>query len=53
METKNTPFSLHDIMLSYLAANSPVTPKPKLNAKVLDAPQTLLSQVFGVDYEFR
>lgn len=53
METKNTPFSLHDIMLSYLAANSPVTPKPKLNAKVLDAPQTLLSQVFGLDYEFR
>jgi 2',3'-cyclic-nucleotide 2'-phosphodiesterase (5'-nucleotidase family) len=53
MEPKNTAFTLHEAMLSYLAAKSPVTPKPKMNAKVLDAPQTLLSQVFGVDYEFR
>jgi sulfur-oxidizing protein SoxB len=50
---QNTPHTLHSTMLSYLAANSPVTPTPPLNAKVLDAPQTLLTQVFGVTYEFR
>lgn len=50
---KNTPHTLHSTMLAYLAANSPVTPTPPLNAKVLDAPQTLLTQVFGVTYDFR
>ena len=42
-----------NILKDYLAANSPVTPQPPMNAKVLDAPQTLLSQVSGVDYVFR
>lgn len=50
---KNTAYTLHSTMISYLKNNSPVTPTPPLSAKVLDAPQTLLSQVFGVDYEFR
>lgn len=50
---KNTPYTLHTTMAEYLKANSPVTPTPPQNAKVLDAPQTLLTQVFGVDYEFR
>ena len=50
---KNTEHTLHSIMKDYLAANSPVTPLPPMNAKVLDAPQTLLSQVSGVDYVFR
>ena len=50
---KNTEHTLHSIMKDYLAANSPVTPQPPMNAKVLDAPQTLLSQVSGVDYVFR
>ncbi len=36
----------------YLAANSPVTPTPPMAAKILDAPQTLLTQVTGVDYKF-
>ena len=49
---KNTPYTLHQTMRDYLAANSPVTPKPRGDVKVLDAPQTLLSQVFGVDYQF-
>lgn len=49
---KNTPHTLHQVMRDYLAQNSPVTPKPKGSVKVLDAPQTLLSQVFGVDYKF-
>ncbi len=49
----NTPYTLHQTMRDYLAANSPVTPKPRGYAKVLDAPQTLLTQVTGVDYTFR
>ncbi len=51
--THNTEYTLHTTMTEYLKANSPVTPTPPQNAKVLDAPQTLLTQVFGVDYEFR
>ena len=50
---QNTSFTLHDMMKKYLTANSPVTPTPPLNAKILDGPQTLLTQVSGVDYTFR
>jgi S-sulfosulfanyl-L-cysteine sulfohydrolase len=50
---KNTAYTLHSVMKDYLAANSPVTPSPPQNAKVLDAPQNLLTQVSGVDYSFR
>jgi len=50
---KNTTYTLHSVMSEYLKANSPVTPTPPLAAKVLDAPQTLLTQVTGVDYQFR
>ncbi|NIK72582.1 2',3'-cyclic-nucleotide 2'-phosphodiesterase (5'-nucleotidase family) [Thermonema lapsum] len=50
---KNTPYTLHSVMKEYLQNNSPVTPVPPQAAKILDAPQTLLTQVFGVDYEFR
>lgn len=50
---KNTPYTLHSVMIDYLKNNSPVTPTPPKAAKILDAPQTLLTQVFGVDYEFR
>jgi 2',3'-cyclic-nucleotide 2'-phosphodiesterase (5'-nucleotidase family) len=50
---KNTPYTLHSVMKEYLKNNSPVTPTPPQAAKILDAPQTLLTQVFGVDYEFR
>jgi len=52
-EGKNTPFSLHQVMRDYLAANSPVTPAPRGYAKALDAPATLLTQVTGVEYTFR
>ncbi|MBL7798004.1 MAG: 5'-nucleotidase C-terminal domain-containing protein [Saprospiraceae bacterium] len=51
--TVNTEFTLHQTMRDYLAANSPVTPRPRGYAKVLDAPQTLLTQVTGVEYAFR
>ena len=49
---KNTTYTLHTVLKEYLKVNSPVTPTPPLNAKILDAPQTLLSQVTGVDYKF-
>jgi 2',3'-cyclic-nucleotide 2'-phosphodiesterase (5'-nucleotidase family) len=51
--TRNLPITLHEVMTNYLAEHSPVTPTPPMNAKVLDAPQNLLTQVTGVDYEFR
>jgi 2',3'-cyclic-nucleotide 2'-phosphodiesterase (5'-nucleotidase family) len=50
---RNTSFTLHQTMKNYLAANSPVTPTPEQNAVALDAPETLLTQVTGVPYEFR
>lgn len=51
-QAKNTKSTLHQVMLEYLAANSPVTPTPPKNAIVLDASQDLLTQVSGVDYTF-
>lgn len=48
----NTEFTLHKTMYNYLAANSPVTPTLHKNAVALDAPETLLSQVSGVPYQF-
>jgi 2',3'-cyclic-nucleotide 2'-phosphodiesterase (5'-nucleotidase family) len=51
--TKNTEHTLHSTMLAYLKNNSPVTPELQRNAVALDAPETLLTQVWGVDYEFR
>lgn len=51
-EAHNTTFTLHSAIKSYLKVNSPVTPTPQKNAKILDAPQTLLSQVTDVDYSF-
>ena len=51
-EAVNTPYTLHEVMKEYLASNSPVTPKLEGNAIILDAPSTLLTQVYGVDYKF-
>lgn len=48
----NTNFTLHTALKSYLKVHSPVTPTPQNDAKILDAPQTLLSQVTDVDYQF-
>ena len=52
-DAKNTSNTLHLVMKEYLTANSPVTPTPPVNSDILDAPQTLLTQVTGVDYKFR
>lgn len=51
-ETQNTPFTLHTIIKEYLAKHSPITPTPMKNAIALDVPETLLTQVTGVDYQF-
>lgn len=51
-EAFNTESTLHDAMLAYLKTNSPVTPLPPKAAVILDGPETLLSQVTGVDYTF-
>ncbi len=53
VNAKNTNNTLHSVMKEYLAANSPVTPTAPENADILDTPQTLLTQVTGVDYTFR
>lgn len=53
VNAKNTDNTLHSVMKEYLAANSPVTPTAPENADILDASQTLLTQVTGVDYTFR
>ncbi|MBK8699469.1 MAG: 5'-nucleotidase C-terminal domain-containing protein [Saprospiraceae bacterium] len=52
-DAANTKFTLHDVVLDYLKNNSPVNPLPQHNAVILDAPETLLTQVSGVDYTFR
>ncbi|MFM6946996.1 MAG: bifunctional metallophosphatase/5'-nucleotidase [Flavobacteriales bacterium] len=49
---KNTPHTLHKVMESYLLTHQVVTPTPHGSAKVLDAPQNLLTQVTGVPYQF-
>lgn len=53
IDPKNTKYTLHSVLKAYLAANSPVTPTPPMAARILDAPQTILSQVRGVEYQFR
>jgi sulfur-oxidizing protein SoxB len=50
---KNTPYTLHSMLREYLKVSSPVTPLPHNNAIALDAPKSLLTQVWGVDYEFK
>jgi sulfur-oxidizing protein SoxB len=50
---QNTVHTLHKVMESYLTTHKVVTPTPQGNAKVLDAPQNLLTQVTGVPYEFK
>ncbi|MEY3397730.1 MAG: hypothetical protein RL220_324 [Bacteroidota bacterium] len=50
---RNTEHTLHSVLREYLGTHSPVNPVPAKNAIALDAPDTLLSQVSGVPYEFR
>ncbi|MES2780478.1 MAG: 5'-nucleotidase C-terminal domain-containing protein, partial [Bacteroidota bacterium] len=52
-DAKNTTSTLHTVMSAYISTNSPLTPTPEKNAIILDGPDTLLTQVTGVDYQFR
>lgn len=44
---------LHDVMREYLIKYSPVSPKIESRCTVTDAPNNVLSQLEGYDYEFR
>ena len=48
----NLDFTMHQLMREYIQTFTPIDPTPHHNVKILDAPQTLLSQVFDVDYKF-
>lgn len=45
--------TMHDILREYFAMFSPVAPKVEGRITATDAPQALLSQLEGYDYEFR
>ncbi len=49
---RSLDFTMHQVIRDYVKTFSPVDPTPHHNVKILDAPETLLSQVFGVDYKF-
>lgn len=54
-DVKNTHhlgYKLHDVLEEYLKGHSPVAPKQEGRAVATDAPQTLLTQVEGVNYYF-
>jgi len=55
-DVKNTHklgYTLHTVMEEYLAKFSPVSPKTEGRAIATDVAQTLLTQVSGVNYQFR
>lgn len=45
--------TLHQVIQEYLAKASPISPKLEGRATATDAPNTLLTQLMGVGYEFR
>lgn len=51
-DARNTRHTLHSMLKEYLKEFSPITPALRADAKILDAPQSLLSQVSRVDYQF-
>jgi S-sulfosulfanyl-L-cysteine sulfohydrolase len=51
-EPTTTSFTLHSMLKEYLQKFSPIAPALRQDAKILDGPQELLSQVTGVDYQF-
>jgi 2',3'-cyclic-nucleotide 2'-phosphodiesterase (5'-nucleotidase family) len=46
------PIFLHEVIEEYLKVHSPVSPKLQKRATATDAPDTLLTQLRGYDYEF-
>lgn len=53
MQPRKLGSSLHMIIEEYLSANSPISPKLEGRCTATDAPDTLLTQLMGVGYEFR
>lgn len=51
-EPKNLKVLLHDVVEEYLKIHSPISPKLEKRATATDAPDTLLTQLRGYDYEF-
>lgn len=51
--TRKLGYTLHMVMEEYLAKFSPVSPKLEGRAIATDAPSTLLTQVSGVNYQFK
>jgi len=45
--------TLHKVIQEYLAQASPIAPKLEGRATATDAPNTLLTQLMGIGYEFR
>ena len=45
--------TMHNILREYFSKFSPVAPKVEGRITATDAPQTLLSQLEGYDYDFR
>jgi 2',3'-cyclic-nucleotide 2'-phosphodiesterase (5'-nucleotidase family) len=52
-EPKKLGASLHAVIKEYLAKHSPIAPKLEGRATATDAPNTLLTQLMGIGYEFR
>ncbi len=52
MEGKTTTATLHSSVKEYLLAFPIVSPKAPQMARIMDGPQSLLTQVYGVDYKF-
>jgi hypothetical protein len=51
--TRKLSYKLHDVMEEYLATHSLVSPKIEGRTVATDAHSTLLTQVEGVNYQFR
>lgn len=52
-EPKRLGFTLHSIIEEYLAKHSPIAPVLENRITATDAPNSLLTQLSGVGYEFR
>jgi hypothetical protein len=46
-------FTMHQVIEEYLQKFSPITPKLEGRCTATDAPNTLLTQLMDVGYEFR
>lgn len=52
-EPKRLGATLHSVIEEYLKIHSPISPKLEGRCTATDAPNTLLTQLMGVGYEFR